>query len=71
MNRDLKLNVEQFWSQYDKICQKHLPNKEKMEQFNMEVFDNSKIYVSYCYHKRPKFYRIQLTFDNNLKNYHN
>ncbi|CAI4034770.1 hypothetical protein SMKI_11G2200 [Saccharomyces mikatae IFO 1815] len=47
MSEDLsKLNVEQFWSQYDKICHNISKQKKKNEQFNMEVFDNFKNVVS-------------------------
>ncbi|AJS40389.1 hypothetical protein H668_YJM1129K00237 [Saccharomyces cerevisiae YJM1129] len=71
MNRDLsKLNVEQFWSQYDKICQSIAKQKKKQEQFNMEVFDNFKNIVSIAIIKTKVLSNKRL-LTTTLKNYHN
>ena len=70
MNEDLsKLNVEQFWSQYDKICQNISRQKKKNDQFNMEVFNNFKNVVSIAVIKTKVLSnkRILTTI---LRNYH-
>ncbi|CAI4045493.1 hypothetical protein N7582_003542 [Saccharomyces uvarum] len=47
MNEDLsKLNVDQFWSQFDKICHNIAKQKKNNERFNMDLFNTFKNVVS-------------------------
>ena len=47
MNEDLsKLNVDQFWSQFDKICHNIAKQQKNNDRFNMDLFNTFKNVVS-------------------------
>ncbi|CAI4045087.1 chromatin-associated RNAPIII regulator FPT1 SKDI_11G2230 [Saccharomyces kudriavzevii IFO 1802] len=70
MNEDLsKLNVEQFWSQFNKIFHNITKQKQSNERFDMDVFDNFKNVVSIAIIKTKVFSNKRI-LTATLKNYH-